>query len=187
MLFALKRLSNFFPALALSVISCLAYKISPVNSVPPNQIRQQLPFAVAAIPDLSGWRNTRWGMSMEQVKSMYPFTNGVEGAPDDLRMVGKTNIVIDGHRYRVRFVFLNSYGLESVNFASDLSEVDSYRVRQSVADELQARYGQPDKKREWTTPSPYLSMKWYLPSTVIRYDGIQEQITFGYSRNDQRF
>jgi hypothetical protein len=187
MSFTLKPLSKFFPALALSVISCLTYKISSVNSVTPNQIKPQLPFVVAAIPDLPGWRNTRWGMSMEQVKSMYPFTDGVEGAPDNLRMVGKTNIVIDDHTYRVRFVFLNSYGLESVNFASDLSEVDSYRVRKTVADELQARYGKPDEKSELFTPSPYVTMRWYLPTTFINYIGTQNRINFGYSRNDQRF
>jgi len=187
MFLILKQPGKAFPILTLSVISCLTFTVSPVNSTVPNQISQQNPLTIAVIPDLPGWRNTKWGMSMEQVKSLYPFTDGIEGEPDELRRVGKTSIVIDGHQYRVRFVFLKSYGLESVNFASELAGENSYRVRKSVADALQERYGQPDKRMEWATPSPYLDMKWYLPNTVINFTGIQELITFGYSRNDQRF
>lgn len=162
-----------FPVVVLaesSPLSRVGFESSSIN-----------PSLVALVPDLQGWRNTRWGMSVEEVKALYPFEDGMEIELGDPRQVGKTHIEIKGHRYKIRFVFLKSFGLESVNLAWNSTTSNEVNPATAIAEELQSKYGVPSEVSSKDNHY-YTEAKWILPSTTIRFYGSEKVTLVGYRR-----
>lgn len=159
--------------LALSPMSVLA---EPIHLIPKTDNER----IIAFLSDLQGWRNTRWGMSVEEVKALYPFEDGMEIEPGDPRQVGKTHIEVKGHRYDIRFVFLKSFGLESVNLAWNPTTSNEVNPATAIAEELQSKYGVPSELKE---NQFYTEAKWILPSTLISFYGSEELVSVGYKRH----
>jgi hypothetical protein len=149
-----------------------------IASVPNSVIPLPSPSNIASVPDLAGWRNTQWGMSIAQVQVLYPFVGNIVTAPDGKHKVGKSHAEVDGHMYDINFVFLD--GLESVNLSWKPSGQDKANSILNVANSLRSRYGKPDDV--YGDPSIYLSLKWNLPSTIIDLTGNNQMILVGYEK-----
>lgn len=120
-------------------------------------------------------------MSIDEVKKLYPFTDGMEQAEDGIHTVGKTKATIDGNRYDVRFVFLMGYGLESVNLAWKPTTGDSVNPVSVVASKLQARYGMPSRN-DSSRLGLFTDLTWSLAASTLKLWGNNELILIRYGR-----
>lgn len=84
---------------------------------------------LVASPALAHWENTRWGMSRDQIRELYP--NAVPEAANTLASIGAFSIA--GHHYsRVVFHFGADGGLRSVTFripSDDAASLQANLVR----------------------------------------------------------
>lgn len=131
-------------------------------------------FTTAALENVEGWRDTSWGMSYDEVKKRYPFTDEARdysGKTDPSRYVGLTTIKIDNRTFRVRFVFQEGLGLDTVSFWWDKSSQEPSNPINFVINDLTTKYGSPDKQSSMAMPGTEFlwskDMKWVKRNTVI--------------------
>lgn len=161
--------------------------------VPALAIPQSNSFAIAAIENVEGWRDTFWGMSYEEVKRRYPFTDepmDYSGKTNPNRYVGLTKIKIDNRTFRGRFVFEKGLGLDTVSFWWDKSSQEPSNPINFVINDLTTKYGTPDKQSSMAMPGTESlwskQMKWVKPNTVIELDATEKYISLIFDRRDLR-
>lgn len=108
--------------------------------------------------DIQGWNGTKWGMSVDEVKKLFP---GIQ--PSSPTTTGDSRYVLKDFNvkrtnYDVSFVF-GSKGLRVVNLDQKGKNVElSFRV---LLQDLQEKYGRP------ASQNSIGEIKWILPSTEI--------------------
>lgn len=143
------------------------------------QVNRPSPVYAQRVQDIQGWNNTRWGMSYEEVRSIYPVEN--------LRQMSQTSAFshsasLEGYRlgrsyYKVMFYF-NSNQLESVVlewWPHRFGDQNGESPLDDLLSGLRGRYGEPiddsyDNINIWVR-------KWYLPSTTIQVNVLGEDRT----------
>ncbi|MBE9182422.1 hypothetical protein IQ268_28135 [Oculatella sp. LEGE 06141] len=125
-----------------------------------------LPHLVVAqqTQDISGWNNTQWGMTYEEIRALYPvgILQPNHGTSDFANHTLFDGFALGESRYRVEFHFGRSGTLESAILRWDQSGASP---SQELLNALIAKYGQPGDN---SIPSVGMARKvWNLPSTKI--------------------
>jgi hypothetical protein len=137
---------------------------------------------LAHIQDIDGWGNARWGMSIEQVRKLYPFGD-LKLAPNGINRSGTYRYVtINDHQYEARFNFVDEK-LEAITLAWHPKEDDPTNYFSVVLEEMRYLYGEPSKK------TYDIAYDWILPSTEINLygsiDNPQFQIIIIYTHRNR--
>jgi hypothetical protein len=162
--------------------------LEPARAIPQNNL-----FTIAAIENVEGWRDTYWGMSYEEVKRKYPFTDEPRdhsGKTNPNRYVGLTKIKIDNRTFRVRFVFEKGIGLDAVSFWWEKSSQEPSNPINFVINDLTTKYGSPDKQSSMPMPGTEFQwskdMKWVKRNTVIELDACDKYISLIFEKRNLR-
>jgi hypothetical protein len=147
-----------------------ATTIATFSSVHANPISPLV--AQAYTQDIQGWNGTRWGMSVNEVRAIFPgIQAGEPSATGNPRFV-LSNFAVNGLTYKVSFVFDKS-GLMAVNLSQEGSR--AVLSASMLLQDLQEKYGRPAAKNSLGT------IKWILPSTEISLLSIGDMTILSYT------
>jgi hypothetical protein len=108
--------------------------------------------------DIQGWNRTRWGMSVDEVRKLFPgIESSTPSTTGDSRYVLK-NVSLNRAVFDISFVF-GANGLKVVNLDQKGKDVElNFRM---LLQDLQEKYGRP------ASQNSIGAIKWILPSTEI--------------------
>jgi hypothetical protein len=129
-----------------------------------------LPWAAQAQQtDIRGWDKLTWGMTMAEVRKVYPGTYPANLADKSFKLQA-SGPMIAGYPFTVGFAFDNNDRLFGINLRlaneQDANEA-TYRTLENL---LTAKYGLPakrDKDIGYYMGSVTLTTTWVYPSTII--------------------
>jgi hypothetical protein len=134
------------------------------------QVNKLTPVYAQRVQDIQGWNNTRWGMTYEQVKTLYPSIGNLEiiatGRSEFSHYAIIESIQIEGFIYRIYFHF-SGRQLESVTLYDNSTESISYLSILSTVSSLTRKYGPSSlipgdsiTKRRWDLPTTKVTFGW---------------------------
>lgn len=128
------------------------------------QVNSPTPVYAQRAQDIQGWNNTRWGMSYEDVKVLYPSIDIIQsteanGYGSKYSHYATLNSFLLGNSYYQANFFFTSNRLESIVFHWD--EIGSSPLTDLISS-LSGRYGQPIHSTQATT-----QWIWHMPTTKI--------------------
>jgi hypothetical protein len=131
----------------------------------------------------SGWNDTRWGMTVEQVKHLYPSAQSFEQPNNHNQGLVLNGFKISNENYDLRFFFdekgtLSEVDLDLVTPRSQLaiSEITASSLRAKLTE----KYGQPD----FVERGDFQSWKWNKPQLNIALDYVPmfNKVSVSYSK-----
>jgi hypothetical protein len=132
----------------------------------------------------AGWANTRWGMTEQQIRELYPEARAVQ---QNLNIKGEQarlrvdKFQLDGKQFLLQFFFDSAGGLHEVNLLQRADDVIDCIPMSSTCDRLEEllnqKYGKPslrtahqgveERRVVWNTPDMIVSLD-YFPVGVAK-------------------
>ena len=129
------------------------------------------PVATSTPPQPTAWGKTAWGMTVEQVQSLYPdSTNPGLTRPHDPKLEIK-DFSIEGDSYKVGFFFDDAKGLQKIQVSRETkSEFDIKDSVKKLEELLTQKYGPPAvrEKQEGEGEIGGFQLVWNQPNLVVK-------------------
>jgi len=136
-------------------------------------------FANAQVKDIPGYKNTKWGMTEQEIKDAMkdeaiPLKSRKKMGLNCYSTIGMKNISIDSNDYIGYFLMDNTTDrLSMVNFEIIAQDIDdNYDSFNSMVKHLTAEYGKPTAYFTSIYPgakTPIAKVVWMFPSTILLY------------------
>lgn len=133
--------------------------------------------------DVKGWQNTYWGMSPQELRSVYGDQLHIESNSDGNIYTIK-NYSLFSHPFEVQFFWKDGVHLSQVLVSVGIAQVDLSNLPGKILSSLSGKYGEGKiienkvKKSEtvfigkemvFSPGSTRINVKWTYPSTLIEY------------------